>query len=72
MAVLAPTGMMPVRLRAAGVGRSPVFQGRTGWQVCPQWGSLGLVCTGLFSEGKRKGREYVRVKQIPFPAHGYL
>lgn len=72
MAVLAPTGMMPVRLRAAGVGRSPVFQGRTGWQVCPQWGGLGLVCTGLFSEGKRKGREYVRVKQIPFPAHGYL
>ena len=66
--------MLPAELqRGRGGGRSVAFKGLMGWEsLVPAGGSSGLVCRWLFGEGERRRRDYVRAKQIPFPARGHL
>lgn len=48
------------------------FKDRMIWQsFVLARGGFGLVCRWLFGEGERRGRYYVRAKQIPFPVHGW-
>lgn len=67
-------GMLPMELgRHRGGDRSVAIKRRMGWEfLVPARGSSGLVCRWLFGGGKRRGRDYVRAKQIPFPAHSHL
>lgn len=70
--MLASMGTLPMELqRGRCGGRSVAFKGRMGWEsLVPARGSSGLVCRWLFGEGERR-RDYVRAKQIPFPARGH-
>lgn len=66
-------GMLPRDLgRGRGGCRSVAFEDRMVWEsLVLARGGLRLVCRWLFGEGERRGRYYVRAKQIPFPVRGW-